>query len=356
MNPTKPSPTIAPDRSGLTPQQIVQTYSAEEWEAFIEEWTDGFDPPYEQVVRISGPGDKGRDVVAHVTDPTAAGAEWDNFQCKHYNHALRPTDIYIELAKLVVFTRDGSFTKPRRYRFVAPFGVGTKLYDLLRNPNRLKSELIENWDAYCRNEISEKTDVPLVSDLKQYVLDFDFSIVWFVTPSEILEQHRRTRHWHRRFKIDPPIRPTPEPVPKQVQTHELRYVSSLLDAYADHLNKSIECVDDLAGHPKLARHFMRSREYFFSAEALGRFSRDNFERTTFDAVKRQIYDGVIETAESHHADGLACLQKVLEVAVGVNLPASELQPYLEPSDRKGLCHHLANDGELTWCSDDRSNS
>jgi hypothetical protein len=348
--------TISPSASGLTPQQIIQTYSSDVWEAFTEEWAEGFDPPYAQIVRIAGPGDKGRDVVAHVTDPALGDGEWDAYQCKHYDHALRPSDVYAELGKLCVYTLDGSFTKPRRYRFVAPFGVGTKLYDLLRNPERLKAELIANWDGYCRRQIAEKGDHPLEGTLKEYVLKFDFSIVWFLTPAEILTQHERTKYWHRRFKLDAPTRPAKGPVPDDVQPQELGYVRCLLDAYADHVRRPMPTVAELQAEPRLARHFRRSREYFFSAEALGRFSRDHFEPDAFETVKRHIYDGVIDAVEETHKDGFARVQKVTELAVSVELPELELKPYLEPSDRKGVCHHLANDGKVMWCSNAESQS
>lgn len=42
--------TISPSAAGLTAQQIIQTYSHDEWEAFIEEWAEAFDPPYAQIV------------------------------------------------------------------------------------------------------------------------------------------------------------------------------------------------------------------------------------------------------------------------------------------------------------------
>src|SRR5262245_9489140 len=123
----KTGQTIAPNASGLTPAQIIQTYSAEEWEIFIEEWSEGFDPPYVQVVRLAGPGYKGRDLAAQRSDPADKNGDWDNYQCKHYDHALWPTDSYIELGKLCFHCFEGAYTIPRRYRFVAPFGVGTKL-------------------------------------------------------------------------------------------------------------------------------------------------------------------------------------------------------------------------------------
>ena len=128
---------VDPIKSGLTPWKIVQLYSSDEWEDFIVEWSEGFDPPYHTVVKLGGAGDKGRDVVGYITAPQD-DSEWDSYQCKHYDHALRPTDVYVELAKLCFYTYIGDYSVPRRYRFVAPRGVGTKLHDLLKNPKKLR--------------------------------------------------------------------------------------------------------------------------------------------------------------------------------------------------------------------------
>jgi hypothetical protein len=118
-------------QSGLTPWKLIQTYSPAEWEDFIVEWSEGFTPAYFQVVKLGGAGDKGRDVIGYLGDPQTA-CEWDSYQCKHYDHALMPSEIYGELGKLCVFTHRGDFSVPRRYRFVAPCGVGTSLHDLLK--------------------------------------------------------------------------------------------------------------------------------------------------------------------------------------------------------------------------------
>src|SRR5262245_16392368 len=88
--------TISPERSGLTPWQILQTYDDKTWEQFIEEWATGFDPAYHQIVPLGGAGDKGRDIVAYLSDPADPNAPWDSFQCKHYKAALTPTDVYVE--------------------------------------------------------------------------------------------------------------------------------------------------------------------------------------------------------------------------------------------------------------------
>ncbi len=57
---------LDPAQQGMTPIKVIQTYSADDWEAFIEEWAEGFDPPYKQIVRIGGAGDMGRDIIGHL--------------------------------------------------------------------------------------------------------------------------------------------------------------------------------------------------------------------------------------------------------------------------------------------------
>jgi hypothetical protein len=124
---------LASAQPGITPWKVIQMYSPDEWEEFTEEWSKGFDPPYHQVVRLGGAGDKGRDVVGYTGPPQDGRTKWDSYQCKHYDHPLRPTDIYCELGKLCVYTHRGDFSIPRKYRFVAPKGAGTKAL-LINNP------------------------------------------------------------------------------------------------------------------------------------------------------------------------------------------------------------------------------
>ena len=125
----------------------IKLFSSDEWEDFVLEWADSLRNRYSQVERCGGAGDMGRDVIA--TDNTAPSI-WDNYQCKHYDHPLRPTDIWLELAKLAYYTNLGEYTYPRAYFFVAPYGAGTKLSNLLRKPEELRQGLKDNWDGYCK--------------------------------------------------------------------------------------------------------------------------------------------------------------------------------------------------------------
>jgi hypothetical protein len=225
--------------------------------------------------------------------------------------------------------------------------VGPGLYNLLNYPDRLKVQLISNWDQYCRKEISKTEEFPLTGALKAYVEAFDFSIVGFLQPADVVNQHRRTRHWHRRFKTERPVRPQPPDAPQNVQSHEMPYLTCLLNAYADHLKQPVT-IADLQGLPKFLRHLKYTRGYFFSAEALDRFSRDHFTPGAFQTVKKHVFDGVVDVAMMSHADGFACVLEVMKQAAGMALPPSDLLPYVWPADRKGICHHLANDGDLTW--------
>lgn len=157
---TLPQPPFQADplelRSGraIPPIRLIQIFSPEEWEELITEWAWTLKADYSLVTRCGGAGDMGCDVIAAV-DADRPDAVWDNFQCKHYDHPLPPSDIWVELGKLCHYTHIGSISIPRRYRFVAPHGVGTKLNRLLRQPDELKRQLLEVWPAKCEDGISD---------------------------------------------------------------------------------------------------------------------------------------------------------------------------------------------------------
>ena len=170
----------------IPPIERIRIFSAGQWEDFVLEWADSLRDQYGAVERCGGAGDMGRDVVAFdKVNPTI----WDNYQCKHYVAGLAPSDIWGELGKLVYYTFRNEYTYPRKYIFVAPQGAGTRLSNLLRNADKLKQQLVDNWEKYCRTGITLTATVELKNALRAYLDSLDFSIFEAVSPLRIIDQH-----------------------------------------------------------------------------------------------------------------------------------------------------------------------
>lgn len=127
------------------PLDVIKNYSADRWEKFILEWLETLAGRYAEVRRASGSRDKGRDVLGYVGAVNSGGL-WDNYQCKHYDHALYPSDLWKELAKLCYYTFEKQYTVPRFYYFAAPRGIGPEALLLFESPEKLRAGLISQWD------------------------------------------------------------------------------------------------------------------------------------------------------------------------------------------------------------------
>ena len=309
------------------------------------EWADSFKDEYKRVERAGGAGDMGRDVVASCDD---TGDVWDNFQCKHYKSALTPTDIWIELGKLVYYTHKGEFTYPREYTFVAPQGAGNKLSKLLKNPNALKKQLKDNWASYCERKISERVVVPLKGDLAAYLDSLDFAIFSSLPPLRLVEQHRQTQWFVHRFGGGLPARPATDDPPTAIASDEAVYVRALLDAYGSRVRKAFTEPKDLEGEDEFVRHFGRSRKEFYSAESLRLFSRDTLPDGEYERLQEQIHDGVADEVDASHSDGYDKVRAVTRAARDLQITSHALVPRMEPRDRGGICHQLANDERVRW--------
>lgn len=333
-------------RSGpaIPPIERVKIFSSGQWEAVVDEWASSMSD-YGLVERAGGAGDMGCDVIATV-DPSDPNSVWDNFQCKHYDHPLAPSDIWVELGKLCYYTHIGEYSMPRGYRFVAPQGVGTKLLKLLKNPEKLREELVANWLTKCAHQITSTKDVPLVGALLAHVEAFDFRRVGHLPTLQLIEQHQKTPYFAVRFGLGLPARPMPPAPPTEIASGETRYVAQLLEAYGDNQKIAYAAPNALTvGHQ---RHLQRARENFYCAEALRSFSRDTLPDGAFENLQNQILDGVIDTAEADHACGLTRVNATTTHATNLSLTSSALLGRVEPSDRKGIVHRLANEDQLTW--------
>lgn len=333
----------------IPPIQRIRLFSPTEWEEFVEEWATSLKNKYIRIERSGGSGDMGRDVIGFIDDDT--GDVWDNYQCKHYDHPLQPGDIWTELGKLIYYTYHELYTYPRKYHFVAPQGAGPSLSRLFRDQKKLKEGLIENWDKHCKTKITAEAEVLLDDAVLNYLNSLDFSIFSYIPPLMIIDGHKDTVWFAPRFGGGLPPRPEPPEPPSAPTELEANYVRALLDAYADHLGKSIGRVGDLYEHAAettLPEHFYDARLEFYSAEALRAFSRDTLPPGEFEKLQNQIHDGIKDEIRSAHDDGYRRVVATVKTARSLQVNSHPLSRRLAVRDYGGICHQLANDEKVRW--------
>jgi hypothetical protein len=350
--PTAPS-ALTSDRTiygpPIRPQQRIFLYSAVEWEDFIHEWAHFcLKGQYIDVQRFAGAGDRGID-IAGFTDGQKLQGVWDNYQCKHYDHALMPTDVWPEFGKILWYSFKGEYSAPGRYYFVAPRGIGTKLSGYLNDSSKLKKTVMEEWDKNIRNEITETGEIKLEGAFVAYVEAFDFSIFGRKDPLQIIDEHRQCPYHAARFGGGLPDRPPTEKPPDEIAPRESHYVEQLLKAYADREKEPIPDLKTLKSRSStLHGHFIRQREAFYHAESLRVFARDNTPPRTFDDLQDEIYFGVVDTHNADHPNGYERACQVSKAARDLQLTSNPLVPCIKTQDRDGICHHLANEDRLQW--------
>jgi hypothetical protein len=329
----------------IPPIERIRLFSDRQWEEFVLEWADSLRKHYTRVERCGGAGDMGRDVVAECK---GTGDKWDNYQCKHYSEPLQPTDIWVELGKLIYHTYRKHYTYPRCYYFVAPQGAGTKLSNLFKNAEKLRTELFANWDSYCRKKITSTNEVKLTAKLVAYAKSLDFSIFEAVPPLRLIDQHAKTR-WHiARFGGGLPERPPIPQPPADPTDFEANYIKQLFEAYSDHLDRPILNVTDIMSETNVHEHFRDSRLEFYSAESLRAFSRDPLPPGEFDKLQDEIYSGIGDEIRADYKDGYRRVLAVVKTARLLQITSHSLISRLTVRDRGGICHQLANDEKIRW--------
>lgn len=327
--------------------KLIELLEPGQWEEFTEEWAHSL-KQYTEVERWSGPGDMGRDIIGFSSDQKFDGP-WDNYQCKRYTLKLAPNHVWVELGKIIYYTHIKEFTVPQNYYFAASKGVGLSLQKLLSDPVKLKAGLIENWNASCKNKITDKGGIALEGDLLDYLNKFNFRIFKYKTVVDLVKGHAGTIFHNRRFgPANFPDRPPIETPPEAIQAKESRYVQQLFEAYSEKLSKQLDSPEQLSAHPDLQAHFNRSREVFYHAESLRNFPRDSVDPGAFDAIRDEIYHGCADTYEMDYADGLTRIRSTVQHAGLLTPNCNALCIRVQTQDKHGLCHHLANLDRFTW--------
>ncbi|PLR45440.1 ABC-three component system protein [Chimaeribacter arupi] len=327
----------------------IQLFSADEWEEFTEEWASSLKSSYHCIKRFSGSGDKGLDVVGFISSNQFSDG-WDNYQCKFYDAPLTPSDIWVEFGKIIYFTYCGDYPSPRKYYFVAPKQVGTKLGNLLSDAKKLKEELKKNWVKYCEDGITSTTKIILEKRLLAHLDAFDFTIFESISLVSMIEQHASTHFHSVRFGGGLGARPEPKIPPEDTVSLNHRYVKQLLIIYAKSIGEDPKSVDLslLNKNEGIKIKFRRQRERFYHAESLRNFSRDTVPPGVFENLQNDIYDGVVDVFESHHKCEIERLNVTMGQAANVAVDASPLASVTRPRDKQGICHQLVNESRLSW--------
>jgi hypothetical protein len=112
---------------------LITTFKPEVWEDFTEEWAYSQDKKYAEIIRYAGAGDMGLDILCFHTKESFKGP-WDNVQCKRYACELMPSQVWVELGKIIYYSFIGEYPPPQNYYFAASKGLGLKLKKLLTQP------------------------------------------------------------------------------------------------------------------------------------------------------------------------------------------------------------------------------
>jgi hypothetical protein len=331
--------------SPIPPERLIVALPDTQLEKFVREWVGLKKRDYVEVERLTGAGDMGRDVVGYLTKERHEGP-WHNYQCKQYARAITIDVGLRELGKVLYYSYRGEFTPPTRFFFVAPKGVGRTLRSLISKPSALKAKLIATWDQYCADEISETGRIELDAALRSHIEAWDFSQVKMIDVDGILLDPAGKAVMAKWFGTDPGP-PPGGTVPPTIEHFEMPYVRQLLDAYGERDSGTYTVHDDVKAHAEFGPHLDLQRERFFDADAFSRFYRDNTMTEEIDALRKDMFHGVVDVHRANHDDSLARADAVMSQAANVK-PSGVLSRYARVPVKQGICHHFANEGRLTW--------
>ena len=204
----------------------------------------------------------------------------------------------------------------------------------------------DNWNIRCKNKITTGRNISLRNEFLRYFNAFDFSIFDSVSSVKMIEDHSKTVYHTVRFGGGLPKRGKPNTPPNVIKTSESRYVSQLLEAYSDNSGKKYSDIDSLDKEYK--EDFDLQRERFYHAESLRNFSRDTVPEGTFDSLKDEIFQGVIDVCRAPYQDGYKKMRETLSQSAKLSLSQNPLITVTKIQDKQGICHHLANEDKINW--------
>lgn len=155
-------------------------------------------------------------------------------------------------------------------------------------------------------------------------------------------------------KIKSLPQPTNVPVPQAATQDEQIYIDELCRAYADAEGKDAFTVDELSSFPNYSEDLDDRRIDYYAAETIRRGVlelKGSSLTGQFDVLKDETLDSVKDTARRTHSNGYERMLAVMEqasIAPVTNYILSSSPYWISGKIKKGVCHHLVNDGKLAW--------
>jgi hypothetical protein len=316
--------------------RLILSLDDKDLENFVRAWAES-KQGYFRVKVFAGVGDRGRDVVGHLTEKLDEG-EWHNYQCKQYGKTLPTANGIAELGKVLYYSFLKEFTAPTKFYFVAPRGLNRNLRTLVNNPAAFKATLIKEWAICCGGKIIENQMIAMTEDLRKFIDAWNFSNVEYISLNEMLKDAAAMGVLLKWFGKDPG--PAPDgSVPVDIQIGELPYVSQLVDAYGERDVCVYDSHDKIINHAKHGPHLSTQRERFYDADAFARFYRDNTMVDEIRALRREVLFGIIDEHRADHSDSLSRVDAVMKQAAVIH-PSGVLGRHAKIPVKQGLCHHF----------------
>lgn len=312
---------------------------------------------YEDVMRIGGTGDRGVDVIAYYNQKENV---CDIYQCKHYNHTIKRSEIIVEIGKFLYYMSTGDLPIPESYFLMALQGIGPQFLPIYTNAEKLKVDIVGNWDKCIASNIEEGETHNLGGALKTFIEGFDYSRFKIFSPNRFLQQliesDKRFVYFQYFGYHKEHLRKITKEKPVEPEEYEKVYIAHLLDAYND-ADKVSGINKDNVLDSAYGKHYAYARDQFWLAESIKKMSEENCpgDIDEFEELKDDMDAHVQDTYSEDYEDAFKRVKAVTDKATSMPLKANRIiSGELGTRERKGLCYHLSNENRLVWKKEGKS--
>ena len=334
-----------------SPKKLLNLIEPAEFEDLTYGWVMEYLIPqkkYIDAVQVGQGKDSGRDIIAYLNEEKTL---FDIYQCKRYTTTLSPSNYFCEFGKLCYYTYINKFSVPKNHVLVTNRELGQDLIYYFEHKDKIAEKLVEKWENWCKG-VCQDCD-RLDEKLKNYILNFNFQIVSFISPGLFLEQVRTTRYYKYYFGGGLPKRETIKNSEIIDAKHtDLEFISQLFKIYSKELGKEVTNQDELKEDERNFRHLIRQYNCYLSFQSLVRFARDQLlnHKESITGFLEQVLMAIGDSYDDAQKNTLARVKETVKSASNASIVISELGD-ITIGDKMGACHELVNKGEIKWYED-----